>query len=178
MVATALAVLGCSLLIAANGSVSGDALGVVSALGAGASYATYTVASKGLLEERPPDAVTAVVFCIGAVLLSPLLLTADLNWLAHPRGLAVALHLGLIATAAAYVLFARGLIAVPVATAVTLSLAEPLTAGILGVVVLGERLTISAMLGIGLLCSGLTLLSRGTEDASEPIEPTSSQLAA
>jgi DME family drug/metabolite transporter len=178
MVATTLAVLGCGLLIAADGSVSGDAAGVVSALGAGVSYATYAVASKRLLEEQPPDAVTAVVFCIGAVLLSPLLLTADLIWLAQPRGLAMALHLGLIATAAAYVLFARGLIAVPVATAVTLSLAEPLTAGILGVVALGERLTTSALLGIGLLCSGLALLSRGTEDASEPVEPTSSHLDA
>jgi DME family drug/metabolite transporter len=167
VVATVLAVLGCSMLIIASGGVSVDALGVVLALGAGVAYATYAVAGKGLLEERSPDAVMAVVFCLGAVFLSPLLFITDLSWLRQPRGLAVALHLGLVATAAAYVLFARGLSAVPVATAVTLSLAEPLTAGTLGVVLLGERLTTSAMLGIGLLFSGLALLSIGTQAAQQ-----------
>jgi len=158
--ATALAVLGCSLLIAASGGLSVNALGILLALGAGAAYATYAVASKGLLQGRPPDAVMAVVFCLGALLLAPLLFLADLSWLAQPRGLAVALHLGLVATAAAYTLFARGLSAVPVASAVTLSLAEPLTAGALGVVVLGEQLTTSAVLGMGLIFGGLILLSR------------------
>lgn len=160
-VATLFAVSGCSLLIAAGGGLRVNVLGVVLALGAGVAYATYAVAGKRLLEERPPEAVMAVVFCLGALLLSPLLVAADLNWLAQPRGLAVVLHLGLIATAAAYTLFARGLMAVPVATAVTLSLAEPLTAGTLGVVVLGERFTAAAIFGIGLVFSGLALLSLG-----------------
>jgi len=102
----------------------------------------------------------AVVFCLGALLLAPVLFLADLSWLAQPRGLAVALHLGLVATAAAYTLFARGLSAVPVASAVTLSLAEPLTAGALGVVLLGEQLAPSALLGMGLIFGGLILLSR------------------
>jgi DME family drug/metabolite transporter len=66
-------------------------------------------------------------------------------------------------------LFARGLRAVPVATAVTLSLAEPLTATTLGLFVLGERLTPSALLGIGLLFSGLALLSVGAGQDSHAI---------
>ena len=175
LAATVLAVLGCSLLIAAGASPAGrdaslagrdagmrvNVLGVILALGAGVAYATYAVASKGLLEEHPPEAVMAVVFCLGALFLSPMLFAADLNWLAQPRGLGVVLHLGLVATAAAYTLFARGLMAVPVATAVTLSLAEPLTAGTPGVVVLGEQLTLVTALGMGLVFSGLALLSLG-----------------
>jgi len=164
VVATALAILGCSLLVTAGGDVSANALGILLALAAGGTYATYTVAGKRLLEEHPPDATMAVVFCLGAVFLLPLLLVADLSWLTRPQGVAVALHLGLIATAAAYTLFARGLMAVPVATAVTLSLAEPLTASTLGVVLLGERLTTPAILGIGLLFSGLAWLSLGGEN--------------
>jgi DME family drug/metabolite transporter len=159
IMATALAVVGCSLLVAGSGHLSVDALGILLALAAGAAYATYAVASKGLLEERPPDAVMAVVFCLGALLLAPLLFVADLSWLAQPRGVAVALHLGLLATAAAYILFARGLMVIPVATAVTLSLAEPLTAGVLGVIVLGEKLTTLAVLGIALIFAGLVLLA-------------------
>ena len=165
VVATALAILGCSLLVTAGGGISADALGILLALAAGGAYATYTVAGKRLLEEHPPDATMAVVFCLGAVFLLPLLLVADLSWLTQPQGVAVALHLGLIATAAAYTLFARGLMAVPVATAVTLSLAEPLTASTLGVVLLGERLTASAILGIGLLFGGLAWLSLEAQPA-------------
>jgi DME family drug/metabolite transporter len=159
LAATALAVAGCVLLITAGARIRVDGWGVVLALGAGGAYATYAVASKRLLEEQPPEAAMAVVFCLGALFLSPLLLAVDLGWLAQPRGLGVALHLGLVATAAAYTLFARGLASIPVATAVTLSLAEPLTAGTLGVVLLGERLTPSAALGIGLVFGGLALLS-------------------
>ena len=57
------------------------------------------------------------------------------------------------------VLFARGLARVPAATAVTLSLAEPLTAGTLGVLFLGERLTVPGLVGNGLLIAGLALIS-------------------
>jgi DME family drug/metabolite transporter len=179
-VATALAVVGCGLLVGAGGSAalttggstalttSGaekDPLGVLLALGAGAAYATYTVASKGLLEEQPPDAAMAVVFCLSALLLLPLLFTGSLEWALEPRGILVILHLGLIATAVSYVLFARGLKATPVATAVTLSLVEPVTAALLGVVVLGERITWPIGLGIGLVFSGLALLSVRIGDA-------------
>ncbi|HHJ07229.1 MAG TPA: hypothetical protein ENK24_06990 [Anaerolineae bacterium] len=47
----------------------------------------------------------------------------------------------------------------PVAAAVTLSLAEPLTAGLLGILILGERLSPQAMIGAALLLGGLLLLS-------------------
>lgn len=103
----------------------------------------------------------AVVFCLATLLLSPLLFTSHLGWLAEPRGMAVALHLGVLATAVSYALFARGLKNVSVGTAATLSLAEPLTAAILGVVILGERLGLSQTAGIILLFSGLILLAFG-----------------
>lgn len=158
LVATLLAVLGCCLLVLSGGTLSAEPLGIFLAIGAGASYAIYTIAIKELLAEHSPDAVMAVVFCLGALILAPLLLSAELRWIATPRGIAVVLHLGLIATALSYLLFARGLQVVPVATAVTLSLAEPLTAGILGVLLLGEHLTPMAFTGIGFLFSGLVYL--------------------
>jgi drug/metabolite transporter, DME family len=159
MVATLLAVAGCALLTVPRAEVNVNPVGVGLALGAGIAYATCTVAAKGLLEERPPDAVMAVLFCVAAIFLSPLLFLGDLTWLTEGRGVAVALHLGLVATAAAYTLFARGLEAVPVATAVTLGLAEPFTAAVLGVILLAERLSGSATLGAGLILAGLVMLS-------------------
>lgn len=166
MMATFLAVLGGALLVLAGGGLSVDMGGILFSLGAGLAYATYAAASKGLLEKQPPDAATAVTFSLGALFLLPLLFTADLTWLAQPRGALVVLHLGLLATAAAYAFFARGLRLIPTATAVTLSLAEPLTAGLLGVFLLGEQLTPLAGLGIGFLFAGLALLA--TRKRSHP----------
>jgi len=161
LAATLLAVIGCVLLAAGGGGMQSNMVGIMLALGAGLSYAAYTVSIKGLLDKHPPDAVMAVVFCLAALLWSPLLVTSHLGWLAQPRGMAVALHLGVMATAVSYGLFARGLKSITVGTAATLSLAEPLTAALLGVVVLGERLGPLQLAGIVLLFSGLVLLARG-----------------
>jgi drug/metabolite transporter, DME family len=158
-VATLFALAGCGLLVGGGGKFAADPLGILLALGAGASYASYTMAIKGLLPGRTPDAVMAVVFSIGALLLSPLLFTSDLHWMAAPRGIVVVLYLGVVVTALSYWLFARGLKTVPVATAVTLSLAEPLTAALLGIVLLGERLSPTALCGIPLLFAGLAVLA-------------------
>ena len=166
LAATALAVAGCSLLAISGGNVRAEPVGIALALGAGVSYATYTVTLKGLLKHHPPDAVMATVFCLAAVLLLPLLFVFDLSWLEKPRGLAVALHLGVVATALSYGLFARGLRTVQVGTAATLSLAEPLTAVLLGVVFLGERLSGGEILGVGLLFGGITLLAAGSRPAA------------
>ncbi len=166
--ATALAVVGCGLLVASGGSIHIDILGILLALGAGLSYAIFTLVSKELLEDHPPEAVMAVAFFLGAVLLFPLFFRADLVWLFQPRGLVIGLWLGFVTVAVAYTLFARGLKLVPVATAGTLTLAEPLTAATLGVFLLGERITPLAFLGIVLIFTGLVILTLKSNQS--PIE--------
>jgi DME family drug/metabolite transporter len=155
--ATALAVAGSVLLIGSGGSVSVDPLGVLLCIASGGGLVAFTAIAKGLLEERPHSVVMGVTFTLGAVLLSPTLLFSDPGWVLSPTGLAVALELGLGATALAYILFASGLSRVSVSTAATLSLAEPLTAGLLGVLILGERLSSTAVAGMALLVLGLLL---------------------
>lgn len=162
-IATALAVVGCGLLVASGGSLQVDILGIFLALGAGFSYAVFTLMSKELLSDHAPEAVMAVAFFLGAVLLAPLFFIADLDWLFQPRGMLVGLWLGLITVAVAYTLFARGLKLVPVATAGTLTLAEPLTAGTLGIFLLGESITPLAFLGIVLIFAGLVILTIKTD---------------
>lgn len=161
LAATALAILGSTLLIAGGSSISVDPFGVLLAMGAGLSYAIYTLASKQLLYDYAPDGVMAAVFGLGAVFLLPVLFVADASWLAETRGMLVALHLSLLTVGLSYALWGRGLIRVSASTAVTLSLAEPLTAATLGVLVVGERLPLVALLGIAFLVSGLALLSLG-----------------
>ncbi|MGH3300309.1 MAG: EamA family transporter [Streptosporangiaceae bacterium] len=78
------------------------------------------------------------------------------------RGLAVAGYLGEVTTAVAYLLYGRGLRTVTAPVAVTIGLAEPAVAALLGLVVLGERLSATAVVGlilIGLALIGLALVS-------------------
>lgn len=159
--ATMLATAGSALLVAGGGSIGVDPLGVVLALVAGLGYAVYTLIGKSQLDAgHPPTAVMATAFSTGALVLAPVLLLGDTGWLAKPSGLALAAYLGVFTSALAYVFFARGLQALPSATVVTLTLAEPLTATTLGVVVLGERPSLLAFGGAALVLSGLLTLAR------------------
>jgi drug/metabolite transporter, DME family len=160
LAATGLAIVGCALLILASSrEVQLDLIGMLLAIGAGLAYAVYTLSSKLLLPGRPAHVVTGVVFGLGALCLLPLFWQVEMGWLAQPRGWLVGLHLGLVTLALAYLLFTFGLQRVPAATAVSLTLAEPLTAGLLGIFVVGEQLGSLAGLGIGLLFIGLLILS-------------------
>ena len=165
-VATILASLGCLFLFAPGSGGNVSILGVLLALGAGLAYASYALASKQLLDKYPSDVVEAVVCSISAILLSPLFFIYKSTWLFEPRGILIALHLGLFATALAYLLFARGLASLPVATVVTLTLAEPLTATFLGVFLVRERLAFSSLVGITFIFLGLLILSVGKKNAN------------
>ena len=107
------------------------------------------------------DAVNGVVFAGAGLVLLPVLLANPPAWLADPRGLAVALHLGLFATALPYFLFLKGLKLVPASTSVTLTAAEPLTASLLGVFLLGERMSCIGWTGIVMTFVGVSLLALG-----------------
>lgn len=164
MLATFLAIIGCALLVlSGDEAVVIDWVGVLLSLGAGASYAIYAQMSKLMLKDHKPDAVMATICFLGALFLFPLLYGVDLSWLAEPNGALVVLHLGLVAVALAYALFGRGLMTVAASTAVTLSLAEPLTASLLGVFLIGEEITLWAAVGMALLLAGLAVLSFGKQ---------------
>jgi DME family drug/metabolite transporter len=158
-IATGLGIIGCTLLVTAGEKIHVNLLGIFLAICAGGAYAIFTTVSKGLIEEHAPEAVMAVTFSLGACFVLPLLFTADLHWLTQPAGFLVILHLGVITAGLAYTLFARGLRLVPIATAASLTLGEPLTAGLLGVLFLHEALSILAGFGILLIFAGLIILA-------------------
>jgi DME family drug/metabolite transporter len=157
---TALATAGVALLVASGGAASVSAPGVALALGAGLGYATYTVAAKRLLDDgQAPEAVMARTFGTGALMLLPVLPATGFAAFASPGAALVAVYLGAIPTALAYVMFARGLRRLPSAEVATLTLAEPVTAAALGTVVLGEQLTPAAAAGAALVIAGLAALA-------------------
>jgi drug/metabolite transporter, DME family len=162
---TALATAGVALLALSGAEAQVSPPGVVMALGAGASYALYTVASKRLLDAgHAPEAVMARGFGFAAIALLPVLVLADSDPLWSGGGLAMILFLGAIPTALAYVLFARGLRHLTPGETATLTLAEPLTATALGVLVLSERPGALAVAGAALVLAGLAVLAAPDRD--------------
>lgn len=163
VIATSLCLVGLALLVGAGGDVQqADPLGVALALLAGLAYAGYTVLSKRLLQQGgEPSTVMAAAFGLGGLLLAPLLVFQPTGWLAEPRGVVMALHLGLITITLGYLLFVRGLAVLPAGPVTTLMLAEPVVATTLGILVLGERLTPIGAVGVGLLLLGLVLQGLG-----------------
>ncbi|MFU8875930.1 DMT family transporter [Micromonospora sp. SL4-19] len=162
--ATSAAVIGCAVLVLgpglAEGSAAADLTGVALAALAGLSYAAYSlIGGKLMAQGHPSRAVMGAMFGGAALLVLPVLLGNDEQWLITPRGAAVVVHLAVVTTFLAYRLFGHGLrhTAPPVAT--TLTLAEPAVAAVLGVAVLGERLPAISWCGLAVLGVGLAFLA-------------------
>lgn len=167
--ATALACAGVALMALAGADAEVSVPGVLLALGAGTSYAVFTLASKRLLDAgSTTEAVMAWAFAAGAVLLIPVLVLGDLSWATGAGGIAMALWLGAIPTALAYLLFARGLRRLPAGEVATLTLAEPVTAALLGAGILDERPGAMAVAGIAFVLGGLAVLALGGDPERDP----------
>lgn len=168
--ATALSTLGVALLgFGGSAGGSADAVGIAAALGAGASFAVIAVAQRRLLDAgwHPLTVVGAMGGGSAAIALVALPFT-DVAWLTDPAGAGMALWLGLATITVAYGLFTWGLGGLKAATAATLTLGEPLTASILGVVVLAERLAPLSVVGLVVLGAGLALLAWGSRAPRDP----------
>ncbi|SIT75151.1 drug/metabolite transporter, DME family [Edaphobacillus lindanitolerans] len=159
--ATVLAITGCALLLLTGDDVSVNPAGIALALGAGLTFAIYSMTSKTVLEFSEPSAAVGVIFTISSILLAPVLFIFPLEGVATREGASVILYIAVAATAVAYFLYSSGLKALPASTAVTLALAEPLTAAVLGVLIVGERLGFFAWTGVGLILAGLIVLAVG-----------------
>jgi drug/metabolite transporter, DME family len=160
VIATAGAIAGCAVLLLGGQSAGVNLGGAGLALLAGLSYTAYAITAARLIAsgqtERP---VMAIMFGAGAVLLLPVFAIEPVSWLLTWRGVAVVIELGAFTTALAYLLYGYGLRTVPVPTAVTLGLAEPVVAAVLALGVLGERLTATATIGVLLVAAALVLLA-------------------
>ena len=166
IVATLLSVGGAALMASGGASAGIDTTGLLFSLAAGMAWAVYLVSAKILLDRHPPVFVTAVVFSAAAIVLAPWFLTSHPGWILSARGGAVVLWLTLVATALSYMMFATGLQRTPIAATATLTLAEPLTAAILGITVLSEPVRVTTVGGIVLVAIGLLVIS-----ADQPVEP-------
>lgn len=136
-----------------------DPTGLLLSLGAGACYAFYALSAKQLLIDGwTPIGSVAVIFGWSALGALPILLLSQPGWMISIDGVVLALWLGIGTITVACLFLAYGLKALSASTVATLGLGEPLTATLLGVLVLHETLSGSAIVGLILVVSGLVLI--------------------
>ena len=161
--ATCVTAAGITLLFLSKGEIRIDLAGVLLSLGAGASYASYALVSKELLNRGvTPNVVMSTLFIRGAVLTAPLLLLLinDSAWFFKLDSFAMILWLSFISLTLAYFLYIRGLAQTSTSNAATITLIEPVTATFLAAVILREAITFGQWIGIVFVIAGLALVDR------------------
>ncbi len=165
-----LAIVGVVLIVAAQDDASarnpllGNALAFASVL----SWGTYTILAKRI-SDADPIAVTAVISLIGTVMLVPaaLIENADVALSSIPRdGWLAIVYLGGLASAASYLLYSRALRDIDASLVGAFINLSPVIGVVSGVLILGEALTTSAIVGGVMVLAGVWLSSRTGRDRS------------
>ncbi|MDG1211984.1 MAG: DMT family transporter [Paracoccaceae bacterium] len=155
-----LSITGAALLVLSGGSESSSLSGIILSILAGAAYAAYSTITSKIRDAAPSVTVAAATFGMAAVLVVPVFFIAPLNWALALSPMALLIFLGVVVTGLSYALYTKGLQTVPAASAVTLALAEPLTAWLLATFLVGEANTPAKMAGAALLIAGLYVVSQ------------------
>ncbi|PZF62141.1 EamA/RhaT family transporter [Curtobacterium sp. MCBD17_034] len=165
MVAAALGVVGSALLClskldAHSGALTSTLAGLVLGLIAGITYAGYSWAAHRLMHDGlGRSASMGAVFGGGGALLLPVLFLTGGPLLATREAFATGAYMALVPMFLGYLLFGYGLSQVSASTATTLTLIEAAVAAILAVVIVGEHLTITGWVGLGLIGGVLVILA-------------------
>lgn len=152
------AIVGLVILVAGDTQDQGSYRGYGLAALAGMAYGTYVYLTRGFRVEIHSALIAAATFSVSSIMLFPSLVLLPPVWIGL-RSTALLLFLGLVSTGVAFLLFTFGLKRMAASTAVTLALAEPLTAWFLATVVLNEPVTISKIIGVGILVCGIRIVA-------------------
>ncbi|MYZ40360.1 EamA family transporter [Streptomyces sp. SID4917] len=164
LVAVTGALAGLGVLVLGGGSGTVRPVGVALAILSAAGYAAITLLTRRLGRDgggADPMATTAWAFAIGAVLLLPLAVGEGLvPHTAEPaRVIWLFVYVAAVPTALAYALYFAGAAVVRAATVSVITLLEPVSAAVIAVALLGERLTVATVVGTLLLLAAVAGLA-------------------
>ncbi|WP_035812344.1 DMT family transporter [Jiangella gansuensis] len=154
VLAIAAAAAGLALLVGtpATGDPAAALGGAACALASAAGFAAITMLGARPVDDLGPLPTVGLSFCVGGAVLLPVAgLTGGLAVGLDTPTLGLLVFLGLAPTALAYGLFFAGLSTVATGSAALIALLEPLTAAVLGAVVLDERLGAAGLAGAVLI---------------------------
>lgn len=164
MAALPLGLAGVLLIASPSGESRVPATGLALGLASGLMYAAYLLLAR-LAQKRGAHSEEVGIASLPLALPGVLLVARPQCGLGV-EGVLPALYLGLMATLVPYFLNAYALSRIDSSRVSIVSLVEPLTAVLLGVVLLGERLTASQVLGGALILSSVALVGGGEKRGS------------
>jgi len=132
-----------------------DGVGIVLCLLSGLSYAVYTLLNKRMAAVAPASTITLQAFVVAAAVSLPAAWLASGAPAITAPDLAAVAYTGVVTAGLPYLLFSLALRHITPATGVTLALVEPVVAFALAVLVLGERPSPMAYLGLLLVVCGV-----------------------
>ena len=148
-------------------------LGILLAVGSGATYAATTAVGRSLTLATSPLTLTTATTSVGAVALMTCAAFGDslTGGLGNPTVSLTLVYLGVFTMALAYGLFYAGLRTVPGSAAVIATLLEPVTAAVVAALWLDERLGAAGILGTALILMAVAGLGRREPEAAPPAVP-------
>ncbi|PZF80258.1 EamA family transporter [Jiangella anatolica] len=164
LLAIATAIAGLALLVGApaTGDPAAVLAGMACALASASGFAAITMLGARPVDDLGPLPTAGLSFAAGGLLLLPVaVLTGDMAVAPDASTLGLLLYLGLAPTALAYGLYFTGLRSVATGSAALMSLLEPLTAAVLGAIVLDERLGLAGLAGAVLIGSAVVMTATG-----------------
>ncbi len=136
-------------------------LGLLTGIGSGLGYATYSIFGKAALKKYHSFTVIFYTFVVSTVCLAPFVHVGQAIRIiaGGPATPWLALGLGVVSTLMPYVCYTTGLENVEAGRASVLAFAEPMVAALAGTLVFHERLRAQNAAGIGLIFIAIVLLS-------------------
>jgi DME family drug/metabolite transporter len=134
--------------------------GVLAGLASGLAYALYTIFGKAALRRYTPVTTLTYALGFGTIFLGAAALATRVIPRAHPTsGWMALIYLAFVTTLLAQALYLAGLRYIDAGPASLVATVEPVTAAVLGYIVLGERLEGLQIAG-GVLVVGAVMLAR------------------
>ena len=156
IVGIVMAVAGAYLILAPGGS-SINFLGAVLAFGAAVSWTVYTLAVRGVASRMGPTASLAWSSLLGTLALTPAAINIP-NTVINPVVIALILYVAIVPGALGYAAWNLGVKMAGPTLPSTFIPVVPLTATILGWILLGEQLTFREMLGGLFIIAGILIV--------------------
>ena len=138
-----------------------ELLGALAVLGAALGYAVGPMTLRAKLSGLDPRATMGVSLALAALLLTPLTAAGLPSETPSTDAIVAVVVLGLVCTAAAFVIFGSLIAEVGAGKALVITYVNPVVALALGVVVLDERPGLGALVGLILILAGSWLSTGG-----------------
>lgn len=161
VIALVITLVGCLFVTGVfSSSISMTPLSVLTGLGAGFGYALYSIFSRYAIERGYGSFTitfyTFLIAAVGSLFIANMSIVSNTLFV-DPLRIVISVGFGIVSTILPYLFYTAGLKEVENGKASIIVSIEPVTATILGLIVFGESLTVSGVIGIVLVIAALVI---------------------